>query len=38
VVGGIGSGFSLYSLIPLMTIISVVIALLVGAFYFKTRQ
>jgi hypothetical protein len=38
VVGGLGSGFSLYSLIPLMTIISIVIGLLVGAFYFKKND
>jgi hypothetical protein len=35
VVGGLGSGFSLYALVPLMTIVSVVIALLVSAFVIK---
>jgi hypothetical protein len=37
VVGGIGTGFTLYQLVPLMTIVSVVIALLVGAFVMKGK-
>lgn len=35
VVGGVSTGFSMYGLIPLMVVVSVVIALLIGAFAFK---
>ena len=38
VVAGVGTGFSLYSLVPLMTVVGVVIALLVGAFAIKGRE
>lgn len=37
VTSGVGTGFSMYSLIPLMTVVGVVIALLVGAFAIKGR-